>query len=111
GLVETSVGLIPAGGGTKEMVRRVISPAITRTPNVPALPFVQKAFETIVQARVSTSALEARTLGFLMEEDPIVMNPDHLLAVAKREVLALAPNYQPPERGKHIYAGGKSTLA
>ena len=111
GLVETGVGLIPAGGGTKEMNRRIISKVMALSPDTPPLPLAQKAFETIGQAKVSTSALEARTLGFLDDEDLIVMNPDHLLAVAKREVLALANDYRPPERGKNIYAAGKTLLA
>jgi 3-hydroxyacyl-CoA dehydrogenase len=111
GLVETAVGLIPAGGGTKEMARRIISRPIAISPNAPPLLFAEKAFETIAQAKVSGSALEARTLGFLTEENIIVMNPDHLLAVAKRLVLDLAENYRPPEGGKDIYAGGKPLLA
>lgn len=111
GLVETGVGLIPAGGGTKEMVRRIISKPIALSPNAPPLPFAEKAFETIAQAKVSGSALEARTLGFLTEDNIIVMNPDYLLAVAKRQVLDIAENYHPPERGKDIYAGGKPLLA
>ncbi len=111
GLVETGVGLIPAGGGTKEMARRIISKPIALSPNAPPLPFAEKAFETIAQAKVSGSALEARTLGFLTEENIIVMNPDYLLAVAKRQVLDIAENYHPPERGKDIYAGGKPLLA
>ena len=111
GLVETGVGLIPAGGGTKEIARRIISRPIALSPNAPPLPFAEKAFETIAQAKVSGSALEARTLGFLTEENIIVMNPDHLLAVAKRQVLDIAENYRPPEGGKDIYAGGKPLLA
>ncbi len=111
GLVETGVGLIPAGGGTKELNRRLISRVMALSPDTPPLPLAQKACETIGQAKVSTSALEARTLGFLTEEDPIVMNPDHLLAMARREVLALAEDYRPPERGKNIYAAGKTLLA
>src|SRR5881227_3399147 len=111
GLVETGVGLIPAGGGTKEITRRIISRPIALSPNAPPLPFAEKAFETIAQAKVSGSALEARTLGFLTEENIIVMNPDHLLAVAKRQVLDIAENYRPPEGGKDIYAGGKPLLA
>jgi 3-hydroxyacyl-CoA dehydrogenase len=111
GLVETGVGLIPAGGGTKEMARRIISRPIALSLNAPPLPFAEKAFETIAQAKVSGSALEARTLGFLTEENIIVMNPDYLLAVAKRQVLDIAENYHPPERGKDIYAGGKPLLA
>jgi 3-hydroxyacyl-CoA dehydrogenase len=111
GLVEVGIGLIPAGGGCKELVRRLVSPALAVSPDAPPLPFVQKAFETIGQAKVSTSALEARGLGFLSEDDKIVMNPDHLLATAKREVLELAHDYRPPERAKTIYAAGEPALA
>ncbi|MFL5699816.1 MAG: 3-hydroxyacyl-CoA dehydrogenase/enoyl-CoA hydratase family protein [Ktedonobacteraceae bacterium] len=111
GLVEVGVGLIPAGGGTKELARRIISRPLALSPDTPPLPFAQKAFETIGQAKVSTSALEARTLGFLSDDDKIVMNPDHVLAVARREVLELADDYQPPERGKNVYAGGKTLVA
>jgi 3-hydroxyacyl-CoA dehydrogenase len=111
GLVEVGVGLIPAGGGTKEMVRRIISPPIAVAPDTPPLPFAQKAFEIIGQAKVSASAVEARTLGFLTDEDKVVMNPDHVLAAAKREVLELAADYRPPEREKDVYAGGRTLLA
>ena len=110
GLVETGVGLIPAGGGTKEMVRRIISPAM-HTTSAPPLPYVQEAFETIAQAKVSGSALEAREMGFLKEEDRVVMNGDHLIDAAKREVLELADGYAPPTREKTIYASGKVTRA
>jgi 3-hydroxyacyl-CoA dehydrogenase len=110
GLVETGVGLIPAGGGTKEMVRRIISPAM-HTTSAPPLPYVQEAFETIAQAKVSGSALEAREMGFLKEEDRVVMNGDHLIDAAKREVLELADGYAPPAREKTIYASGKVTRA
>jgi len=111
GLVEVGVGLIPAGGGTKELARRIIARTIALSPDTPLLPLAQKVFETVGQAKVSTSALEARTLGFLDDEDLIVMNPGHLLAVARREVLALTGDYRPPEPGKNIYAAGKATLA
>ncbi|HEX2728956.1 MAG TPA: 3-hydroxyacyl-CoA dehydrogenase/enoyl-CoA hydratase family protein, partial [Rubrobacteraceae bacterium] len=57
GLVEVGVGLIPAGGGTKEMARRLVSRALRVTPNIPPLPLVQKAFEQIAMAKVSASAL------------------------------------------------------
>jgi 3-hydroxyacyl-CoA dehydrogenase len=111
GLVEVGIGLIPAGGGTKELTRRIVSRTMTLSPDTPPLPLAQKVFETIGQAKVSTSALEARTLGFLDDEDLIVMNPEHLLAIARREVLALADDYRSPESGKNIYAAGKATLA
>src|SRR5919106_1146694 len=86
GLVEVGVGLIPAGGGTQEMARRLVSPPLGITPDATPLPFVQKAFEAIAMARTSSSALEAQERGFLDEDDRIVMNPDHLLSAAKREV-------------------------
>jgi 3-hydroxyacyl-CoA dehydrogenase len=110
GLVETGVGLIPAGGGTKEMVRRLISPPM-HADSAPPLPYAQEVFETVAQAKVSGSALEAREMGFLKEEDRVVMNGDHLLSAAKREVLELADGYAPPTREKTIYASGKTTRA
>jgi 3-hydroxyacyl-CoA dehydrogenase len=111
GLVEMGVGLLPAGGGTKEIARRLISRPMTITPTAPPLPFVQKAFETIAQAKVSGNALEARTLGFLTEEDIIITNSDSLLATAKHEVLDLAENYSPPKGGMDMYAAGRPVLA
>jgi 3-hydroxyacyl-CoA dehydrogenase len=111
GLVEAGVGLLPAGGGLKEMVRRLISKPIALSPDAPPLLFAQKAFETVAQAKVSASALEARKLGFLTEADTIVMNPDHVLAAAKRTVLDLAENYRPPESRLDIFAAGQPTLA
>ena len=79
--------------------RRLIGP----TP----LPSLQKAFDTIAMARVSGSAREAQTLGFLRDEDRIVMNPEHVLAAAKREVLELGDSYAPPERNRNVYAAGR----
>lgn len=111
GLVEAGVGLIPAGGGTKELARRLVSPAIRTAPNTPPLPFLQKAFETIALAKTSASALEAKELGFLEDDDRVVMNPDHLLSAAKREVLDLADGYAPPEHGKNVFASGRSARA
>jgi 3-hydroxyacyl-CoA dehydrogenase len=107
GLVETGVGLIPAGGGTKELVRRLVSPPMhTRAPS---LPYVQDVFEKIAMAKVSGSALEAKEMGFLKEEDRVVMNGDHLIHAAKREALELADGYAPPPRDKSIYAAGTVT--
>jgi 3-hydroxyacyl-CoA dehydrogenase len=111
GLVEVGVGLIPAGGGTKEMARRIISPALHTAPNTPPLPFLQKAFEQIALAKTATSALEAREMGFLTEDDRVVMNADHLISAAKREVEDLADGYAPPEHGKNVYASGRSARA
>ena len=107
GLVETGVGLIPAGGGTKELVRRLVSPPMHA--RAPSLPYVQDAFEKIAMAKVSGSALEAKEMGFLKEEDRVVMNGDHLIHAAKREALELADGYAPPPRDKSIYAAGTVT--
>ena len=111
GLVEAGVGLIPAGGGTKELARRLVSRPLGITPNATPLPFVQKAFETIAMAKTSSSALEAREMGFLDEDDRVVINADHLLSAAKREVLDLADGYVPPERGANIFAAGRTARA
>ncbi len=110
GLVEVGVGLIPAGGGCKELVRRIITPPMT-TKNANPLPFVQRVFETIGQAKVGTSAEESRALGFLADCDRVVMNRDHVIAEAKREVLAMAAaGYRPPAPAQ-LYAAGRDVLA
>ena len=111
GLVEVGVGLIPAGGGTKEMARRLVSPPLHTAPNTPPLPFLQKAFEQIALAKTATSALEAKNMGFLTEDDRIVMNADHLISAAKREVEDLAEGYAPPEHGANVYASARSARA
>ncbi len=111
GLVEVGMGLIPAGGGCKEMLRRVVSPAM-QTPNVDPLPFVQRVFETLGLGKVATSAEEAKQMGFFAPSDRIVMNRDQLIAEAKRTVLEMvAEGYRPPARGKIIYAAGERMLA
>ena len=96
GLVEIGMGLIPAGGGTKEMLRRVLNPMM-RTKNSEALPGLQRVFEQIGLAKVSASAEEARELGILGPCDRVVMNRDLLLAEAKKEVIHMAETgYRPP---------------
>jgi 3-hydroxyacyl-CoA dehydrogenase len=112
GLVEVGVGIVPAGGGCKELLRRVVSPAMRAAPDAPPLPFVQRVFEIIGLAKVATSAVEARELGFLEEHDVIVLDADHQLAAAKREVLDLSDAYQPPAReDATVYAAGRPVLA
>lgn len=110
GLVEMGVGLLPAGTGCKEMLRRNINP-VMRTPNADVLPHLQRVFENIALARVSESARQAQDMGFLTPADRIVLNRDHLLAEAKREVLHLAASgYTPPPPGK-VWAAGRDALA
>jgi len=109
GLVEMGVGVIPAGTGTKEIVRRIVSPPM-RTPNALVLPFLQQAFEQIGLARVATSAEEARKMKILSERDRVVVNQDHLLSEAKKMVLDLAPGYRAP-LPEPVYAAGRDALA
>lgn len=95
GLVEVGVGLIPAGGGTKELLFRFARELV---PYEEADPFeaVRRAFKLISTAATSGSAFEARALGLLRDKDRISMNRDRLLSDAKRRVLDLAPDYAPP---------------
>ncbi|HEY1410207.1 MAG TPA: 3-hydroxyacyl-CoA dehydrogenase NAD-binding domain-containing protein, partial [Promineifilum sp.] len=109
GLVEFGVGLIPAGGGCKEMLRRKVNP-VMRTPNADVLPVMQEVFEQIALARVSTSAWEAKALGYLMPHDAIVMNSDYRLTTAKKRALQLvAGGARRPEVEK-IFAAGRDAL-
>ncbi len=111
GLVEVGVGLIPAGGGTKEMLLRsteYIPPEV----DADYFPFVRRAFETVGMAKVATSAKEAQKFGFMRSTDRITINRDHLIHDAKRTVLALVKEgYQPPRPRKNIKVVGEKGLA
>jgi 3-hydroxyacyl-CoA dehydrogenase len=110
GLVELGAGVIPAGGGSKEMLRRIVNP-VMRVENADALAPLQRAFLQMGQARVATSAEEARDMNILGPADRIVMNRDHLLSEAKKEVLhMIAAGYKPPAP-ELIYAAGRDALA
>ena len=106
GLVEIGVGLLPAGGGTKEMALRAVRAA--ELGDADPSPFVFKAFSTIAMAKVSTSAAEAAQLGFLRQGDSITMAADRLIHDAKQKVLGLAVNYRPPSPLLDIRAPGRS---
>ncbi|CAI8931740.1 putative 3-hydroxyacyl-CoA dehydrogenase [Brevibacillus sp. IT-7CA2] len=98
GLVEVGVGLLPGGGGTKEMLFRAME-NVPEGGSVPVdpFPFVAKAFEAIAMAKVSTSGQEAINLGYLRPTDRISVNADHLLFDAKQLVLAMdKEGYTPP---------------
>lgn len=88
GQVEVGVGLIPAGGGTKEMTMRAMD-AAKNVPDADPLAFLKKTFELLGMGKVATSAQEARDWGFLRDVDSISMNGDRLIADAKQEVLNL----------------------
>jgi len=92
GLVEVGVGLIPAGGGTKELLRRFTA-ELSSYEGADLFDAAQRAFKLISMATTSTSAAEARRLGFLRDGDGISMNRDRLLHDAKQRVLALADDY------------------
>jgi 3-hydroxyacyl-CoA dehydrogenase len=108
GLVEVGVGLIPAGGGTTEMLFRF---AGDLAPYAEADPFeaVKRAFQLIAMATTSTSALEARKLGFLRERDRITMNRDRLIGDAIQRVVDLARGYVAP-LPRTITAMGKEAI-
>ncbi|PYE54864.1 3-hydroxyacyl-CoA dehydrogenase/enoyl-CoA hydratase family protein [Deinococcus yavapaiensis] len=108
GLVEVGVGLIPGGGGTKEMLLR-FTDGLPSGQNL--MPAVQRAFELIGTAKVSTSAHEARKLGFLRASDDISMNRDRLIDDAKRKVLELAPDYVQPVMRTDIPVMGEQGVA
>ena len=110
GLVEVGVGLIPGGGGTKEMLARAVDGLPANHPDL--LPFVQRAFETIGFAKVSTSAADARRLGFLGDADRITMNRERVMADAKAYALErVQEGYQRPAPRTAIPVGGETVLA
>ena len=107
GLVEVGVGLIPAGGGTKEMIAR----AMARVPSPAAdpLPFVQQAFETVALAKVSASGPDAARLGYLSGLDSYSMNRERLIADAKAKALQrVSDGYRAPQPRTAIPVGGES---
>jgi 3-hydroxyacyl-CoA dehydrogenase len=106
GLVELGAGVIPAGGGTKEIIRRIVNPPM-RTDNAALLPHLQRAYLQIGRASVASSGEEARQMMLLNPEDLIVMNRDHLLSEAKHEVLHMAAAEYHPPRPELIYAAGR----
>lgn len=110
GLVEVGVGLVPAGGGLMELVRRVIGPA-ANAPHGDPLPAAQQALETAAMAKVSTSAEEARELGFLEPEDRVVMHRGLLLSEARNEVHQLVADGYLPDPSPRLFAGGRDLLA
>ncbi len=116
GLVEMGVGLIPSGGGAKEMLLRATDWVPKEVPSaVPGggkpdlLPYVAKVFETIAMAKVSTCAREAQELGYITRHDTVTMNPDHLLHDAKQVVLNMArEGYRKPRARNEIRVTGRS---
>jgi 3-hydroxyacyl-CoA dehydrogenase len=117
GLVEVGVGLIPGGGGCKEMLVRALESASSIRPDgrgesVELLEAMKRAFETIAMAKVATSAHEARGLGFLSDSDNISMNRERVLSDAKARALELArAGYEAPVMRLDLPAPGENVLA
>jgi 3-hydroxyacyl-CoA dehydrogenase len=122
GLVEVGVGLLPGGGGCKEMLLRAVDGAIAArgskgsggalAGSIEMLEAMKRAFETIATAKVATSAHEARSLGFLSEADRITMNRERVLCDAKARALELVrAGYEPCVPRTDIPAPGEGLLA
>lgn len=117
GLVEVGVGLLPGGGGCKEMLLRAVDSASAIRPggrgeSVELMEALKRTFETVAMAKVSTSAYEARDLGFLGESDRVTMNRDRVLTDAKERALELLRSgYEPPQLRTDISAPGENILA
>lgn len=110
GLVEVAVGLLPAGGGTKEMLYRYTED-IMKVPDADPFPYIREALTTIGMAKVSMSAHEAKKLRYLRESDGISINSDHVLYHAKSAARSLADaGYKPPVP-QNIKVTGESGFA
>jgi len=108
GLVEAGVGLLPAGGGCKELALR----AATEAKGGDLFPFLRRYFENVAKAEVGRSAEQARELHYLKPGDRIVMNRAELLYTAKAEVNGLAEaGYRPPLHARNIPVGGRTAIA
>ncbi len=114
GLVEVGVGLIPGGGGLTYIARRAAEMAAAGNANADILAFLKDGFGSAATARVGTSAIEARKIGYLLWSDAIVPHKDELLHVAQQQVRALYESgYRPPVRAPFPVAGrnGIATIA
>jgi len=117
GLVETGVGVVPAGGGCKEMLLRALDVVAAvhgtvRAESVELMGALRRTFETIAMAKVSTSAVEARHIGMLLPSGRITMNRERLLNDAKQAARELAASgYSAPLPRTDIPAPGENMLA
>jgi len=118
GLVEVGVGLIPAGGGTKELIIRntenlfEVQPGGVYPKQIELMPFIARAFETIALAKVSTSGPEAVKLGYLRSTDKMTVNRDFLIEDAKKTVLAMnMEGYTPRRPLEDIRVAGENSFA
>ena len=109
GLVEAGVGLLPAGGGLKELAVRASEAA---GPHGDVFAELKKVFETIAMGKVSASAMEAKELGLLRDDDVVSFNAFELLHIAKAQARALAERgYRPPLPARRIRVAGDVGIA
>ncbi|MBN2310346.1 MAG: 3-hydroxyacyl-CoA dehydrogenase/enoyl-CoA hydratase family protein [Candidatus Hydrogenedentes bacterium] len=112
GLVEAGVGVIPAGGGSKEMLRRALAYVPDNVPEGDPFPYVRRAFETIGMAKVSTSGAELIELGYLSDNDVVCVNFDHQISRAKAVCLGLIQaGYEPPRPARLVALGEPARAA
>jgi 3-hydroxyacyl-CoA dehydrogenase len=114
GLVEVGVGLLPAGGGSKEFAVRAVQESARGAVGgqMDQFPFLRTYFQTIATARVSRSALEAKEIGYLRPSDVVVFNPYEVLYVAREQARALAESgYRPPLPARNVPVAGKTGIA
>jgi 3-hydroxyacyl-CoA dehydrogenase len=114
GLVEVGVGLLPAGGGSKELAVRAAAD-VQRGANggqLDLFPFLRTYFQSVATAAVSKSALDARALGYLQAADAVVMHPHEVLHVALAAARGLADAaYRPPLPARDVPVAGRTGIA
>ncbi|HLP97387.1 MAG TPA: 3-hydroxyacyl-CoA dehydrogenase/enoyl-CoA hydratase family protein [Sideroxyarcus sp.] len=114
GLVEVGVGLLPAGGGCKEMAQRAAAEAqrFANDNRIDVFPYLRRYFQMIAMGEVAKSAELAREMGYLRQSDRIVLNKFELLHIAKEEARALnATAYRPPLHQRQIAVAGRTGIA
>jgi 3-hydroxyacyl-CoA dehydrogenase len=114
GLVEVGVGLLPAGGGCKEMAQRAAAEAqrFANDNRIDVFPYLRRYFQQIAMGEVAKSAEMAREMGYLRPSDRIVLNRFELLHIAKEEAKALnATAYRPPLPQHQIAVAGRTGIA
>lgn len=119
GLVEVGVGVVPAGGGCKELLLRntyervfTVQKGGLYPKQINLMPFVARAFETIAMAKVATSAKEAVKMGIFRPSDKVCLNADYRIKMAKDNVKALwMAGYEPPERPENIRVMGRDFIS
>ncbi len=114
GLVEVGVGVLPAGGGCKEMAQRAAQEAqrFASDNRIDVFPYLRRYFQNIAMGEVSKSAELAREMGYLRASDRIVLNRFELLHIAKEEAKALnATAYRPPLHQRQIAVAGRTGIA